>query len=223
MAGERRLNWGADATDAQYRTGDDAANNRFVLAEDLDGGTILLEYDETASEWVSRGPVNLSGNDVSNVGTLSATAVNTESLVIGGKLYEEDDNSPINSNQDSFTYDLSTDSREVIIIPDHSQAGQSDFQINGDAGSNYNYVDTSDTETTGATAFETSGMAVYSYLRFWLDRNAAVRFYGEVASAGRGRVYRGENTNLSNKISSISFSGTNSDTKARVYRREMNI
>jgi hypothetical protein len=83
MAGERRLNWGADATDAQYRTGDDAANNRFVLAEDLDGGTILLEYDETASEWVSRGPVNLSGNDVSNVGTLSATAVNTESLTDG--------------------------------------------------------------------------------------------------------------------------------------------
>jgi hypothetical protein len=83
MAGERRLNWGADATDAQYRTGDDAANNRFILAEDLDGGTILLEYDETASEWVSRGPVNMSGNDVLNVGTLSATAVNTEDLDIG--------------------------------------------------------------------------------------------------------------------------------------------
>lgn len=83
MAGERTLNWGADATDAQYRTGDDDAENRFVLVEDTDGGTILLEYDETASEWVSRGPVNMSGNDVSNVGTLTADAVDVDALNYG--------------------------------------------------------------------------------------------------------------------------------------------
>jgi len=50
MAGERRINWGLDATDAQYRTGDDATNDRFIVAEDLDGGTILLEYDESNSQ-----------------------------------------------------------------------------------------------------------------------------------------------------------------------------
>lgn len=78
MAGERRLNWGADATDAKWRSEHDTANSKFILAEDLDGGTILLEYDETASEFVSRGPVNLDGNDVTGVGALDATSVSTK-------------------------------------------------------------------------------------------------------------------------------------------------
>jgi hypothetical protein len=80
MAGERRINFGADATDAKWRTEHDTANSKFILAEDLDGSTVLLEYDETASEWVARGPVNLDGNDLSNVGTVSASAVNTDNL-----------------------------------------------------------------------------------------------------------------------------------------------
>jgi len=64
MAGERRLNWGADATDAKWRSEHDTANSRFVVAEDLDGGTVVLEIDETAGEVVSRYPVNLSGNNL---------------------------------------------------------------------------------------------------------------------------------------------------------------
>lgn len=78
---ERRINWGADATDAQYRTGDDESNNRFIVAEDLDAGTVLLEYDESAGEWVSRGAVNVDGNDVSNVGALDAQSVNSTHYV----------------------------------------------------------------------------------------------------------------------------------------------
>jgi hypothetical protein len=78
MAGERRINFGADATDAQYRTEDDTANGRFKLVEDLDGGVVLLEYDEAESEWVYRGPVNMSGNDVTNVGALDATSVSAD-------------------------------------------------------------------------------------------------------------------------------------------------
>jgi hypothetical protein len=80
MAGERRLNWGADATDAQYRTGDDTANNRFIIVEDLDGGTVLLEYDETAGEFVSRGPVNMSGNDITNAGAIDAQSLSTAAV-----------------------------------------------------------------------------------------------------------------------------------------------
>jgi len=71
MGMPRDIWFGSSEADAQYRLGDDDADNRFVLAEDTDGGTILLEYDETASEWVSRGPVNMSGNDITNVGALS--------------------------------------------------------------------------------------------------------------------------------------------------------
>jgi len=79
---ERTLNWGPDEATAQYQTGEDQATGNFVVAEDTTGGTILLEYDEGASEWVSRGPVNMSGNDISNVGTLSATAVDTDDVKI---------------------------------------------------------------------------------------------------------------------------------------------
>jgi len=85
---ERTINWGPDEATAQYQTGEDQATGNFVVANDTDGGTILLEYDETAGEWVSRGPVNMSGNDVSNVGTLSATAVDTdEALINSNQLY----------------------------------------------------------------------------------------------------------------------------------------
>lgn len=80
MAGERDLYFGADATDATYRVGDDDADSRFVLAEDTNAGTILLEYDEANSEWVSRGPVNLDGNNISNVGDLEVGSTTTTQL-----------------------------------------------------------------------------------------------------------------------------------------------
>jgi len=69
MAGERRLNWGADPTDATYRTGHDIGNSKFKIVEDLDGNIVLLEWDETAGEFVYRGPVNLNGEDITDSGT----------------------------------------------------------------------------------------------------------------------------------------------------------
>lgn len=83
MAGERTLNFGADETDARWQMEDAGDGGNFVLARDLDGATVLLEYDATASEWVSRGPVNMDGNDLSNVGEVSSTAVSTEKIDIG--------------------------------------------------------------------------------------------------------------------------------------------
>jgi hypothetical protein len=88
MAGERRINFGADATDAKYRLEHDTTNGKYVLAEDLDGGTVLLEWDESANSgaggWVSRGAVDLNGNDLSGVGTLTSAAVSTDNVGNGG-------------------------------------------------------------------------------------------------------------------------------------------
>lgn len=77
MAGERRINFGADATDARYAIEDTGDGANFVLARDTTGGTVLLEYDDSAGEWVNRGGVNMDGNDISNVGTVTANSVST--------------------------------------------------------------------------------------------------------------------------------------------------
>lgn len=79
----RRINWGADATDAKYRTEDTGTPGDFIVAEDTDGNTVLLKYDDTAGEWVYGGPVNMDGADISNVGQLSSTSVSTEELILG--------------------------------------------------------------------------------------------------------------------------------------------
>jgi hypothetical protein len=123
MAGERRINWGSDATDAQYRTGDDAANNRFIVAEDLDGGTVLLEIDETAGEVVSRYPVNLSGNDLTNVGALDATSVSTGSVDITEETYVETSGSP-GATQTAGTWDNIVDSVDEDNNNDMNASGR---------------------------------------------------------------------------------------------------
>jgi len=70
---DRTIHFGDDEADARYRIQDTSSTGGdFVLAEDLDGGTVLLEYDYSASEWVSRGPVNLNGNDITDAGSVSA-------------------------------------------------------------------------------------------------------------------------------------------------------
>jgi len=69
MAGERRINWGADATDATYRTGDDDANNRFIVVEDLDAGLVISEYDEATGDLVRRAPIDMVGNDIKDGST----------------------------------------------------------------------------------------------------------------------------------------------------------
>jgi hypothetical protein len=72
MTGNRRLNYGADAADAKWRSEHDTTNGKFIIAEDIDGGTVLLEYDESAGEFVSRGPVNMNGNAIESVSQIGS-------------------------------------------------------------------------------------------------------------------------------------------------------
>jgi len=57
-------------------------DGNFVVAE-TGAGTKLMEWDATTGEWVVRGPVAMSGNDVTGVGELDADSVSTESVDVG--------------------------------------------------------------------------------------------------------------------------------------------
>jgi hypothetical protein len=79
---DRTINWGDSETEATYQTGDDdpTGGGNFVVARDTNGGVTLLEYDPAAGEWVSRGDVNLSGNDLS-ANAIDAGSVSAEALL----------------------------------------------------------------------------------------------------------------------------------------------
>lgn len=117
MAGQRRINWGADATDARYRTEDTGDGANFVVAEDLDGATVLLEWDTsvTPSEWKVRGPVEMNSNDVSGVGTLTANSVETDQATVANETYVE---AYLSSNTDqlsSGTFHVMTDTEDADL------------------------------------------------------------------------------------------------------------
>ncbi len=86
MVDERTLYWGARDS-ARYRSrDDDPTGGDYVVAETLDSSgnpvSVLLRWDDTAGEWVSGGPVNMDGNDLSNVGTVDAESINTTAQTI---------------------------------------------------------------------------------------------------------------------------------------------
>ena len=91
---DRTLNWGESEAAARYQTGDsDPDGGDFIVAKNTDNETVLLQFDNTAEQWVFAGDVDLGGNDVTNAGvvngvdgsfdTLEAESVSTEALGIG--------------------------------------------------------------------------------------------------------------------------------------------
>jgi len=86
MVDERTAYWG-ERDAARYRTrDDDPTGGDYVVAETLDANgdpvDVLLRWDDTAGEWVSGGPVNMNGEDVTNVGALDADSVSTGEVSI---------------------------------------------------------------------------------------------------------------------------------------------
>jgi len=84
MAGDRRINWGADATDARYRTEDTGDGGNFVVAEDLDGNTVLLQWNPSTSpsQWEFAGKVDMGNNDLVNVNSLETDRVDVADKLI---------------------------------------------------------------------------------------------------------------------------------------------
>jgi len=160
--------------------------------------------------------------------TVDAGSVNTESLVIGGTLYEEDDNSPIDaSNTASVTHQMADDSDEVIIIPEKGfESFMDGLRVNGDSGDNYSTTDSSDSQQTGLTEFQYKSFHGWQYLVLHSNTGDRIAYGGVYADEFTGVGLRGHNDAVTPPISQFTIlrrDGTQLDAKARVFRRVMNI
>lgn len=152
-------------------------------------------------------------------------ALYVDSLVIGGTLYEEDGNSPINvSGVSSTTYTLATASPQIVILPDQTTTGFDQLRVGGDTAGNYSYVDNSDTQSTGQNEWSVPrGETTPWYI---LSDQGGSTILSAAHGNGTGRTVGGRNSNISGDIGQFTFldgGGTNRSFKARVYRRDMNI
>ena len=71
------INWNGDAESAPFKSRFDDESENLILAE-TDTGTALFEWDGSA--WQFRGPVEMNGEDVSGIGSLTATSGNFDSV-----------------------------------------------------------------------------------------------------------------------------------------------
>lgn len=228
MVDERTAYWG-ERDAARYRTrDDDPTGGDYVVAETLDANgdpvDVLLRWDDTANEWVSGGPVNMNGKDLTKVGALDADSVSTGSLVIGGTLYEEDGNSPINaSSTDSVTYSVSGTYDQLIILAGSGE-GFNQLRVNGDSGQNYDYLDNADNQTQSASEWGIPRVFERDYLSIHDIRGSQIEISTPLASRKPGQTVAGDNTNVSGPITQFTLSdsgGANRDLTARVFGREI--
>jgi len=71
---ERSIYFAETIADAAYRMGDPAigGGGDFIVVEDLDGQTVLFEYDTTNNRFVQRARLDMDGNNIENVGAFDA-------------------------------------------------------------------------------------------------------------------------------------------------------
>jgi len=195
----------------------------------------------SVSQLVSEAQAQASTSDGDgNVGTpadrvdvfadgIDASVIDAESLVIGGTLYEEDDNSPIDvTDTTSSTYTLSESSNKVIIIPDGSSdfAGFDQLQVNGSTGGNYDYLDNGDAKSSGQTAFQHEFWYQLQKITIAGQVGNHVHVSFQNGTSNQGATVFGLNDSITPPINSFTVSdsgGTPRDAKARVYRRVMNV
>ena len=73
---DRTLNWGESEAAARYQTGDsDPDGGDFIVAKNTDNETVLLQFDNTAEQWVFAGDVDLGGNDLQSIGLVETGAL----------------------------------------------------------------------------------------------------------------------------------------------------
>jgi hypothetical protein len=196
----------------------------FVL-QDKNENTVM-RYDGSVGEWVLAANLNANSNNISNVSALS-----TDSLVIGGTLYEEDDNSPWTASAvSSDTFTLAGDYDEVIVIPQNDVVGFNQVRVNGDSTTNYRYVDNADSRTTGVSEWDFGSLRFYTTRLFGLQLNSnlsSIQFYLQSAHDTTGATqagrYVGSSNSAINSIVGVDSGGVNRDVKARVFGRSMNI
>ena len=172
--------------------------------------------------------------DVNNTNTttqsLEAGSLSTESLVIGGTLYEEDGNSPqTGQDTDDFVYTVNDDFDEVIVIPDTNDRGWNQIRINEKSDNNYRVIENDDSRTTGANEWNIShSLHQYRSISISLSKvNNRVRLSADYAKDGQGSVvagnYQGDAITSLDSIQFIDGSGIDREIKFRVFGRSMDI
>jgi len=161
-------------------------------------------------------------------GRLDAGAITTEQLVIGGTLYEEDDNSPFTaSNTSSAQYTVAGTYNDVILIPDRDQSAQpNQYQVNGDSGQNYTSTARDGTESTGNTEWGNARLGGVSYIEFYEHFRDRLEIAVVSGAHGGDILVAGENQNVSGPINTITLkdnSGSSRSVQARVFGRVMDI
>jgi len=206
----------------------DATNTVTVETE----GSETIDPNAEASKSIANaGWVVAFVSDGSNWDTTLAgefESVTTDQLVIGGTLFEEDSNSPINvSSTPSTNYTVGNDYDYVVVLPEAGFTGFDELQVNGGTNGNYDVVDNSDTKTTGATEFL---IPYATWSAEWLhiiDSDSYVHIRAGYARDKTGQTVGGRNTNIGgsgiNQFTLSDSGGDNRSLKARVYGRAMSI
>jgi len=189
---------------------------RVYLASDTQ-----VHYHGDGTGWVKQGV----GSSTEPVPEGHFQSLDTGSLIIGGKIYEEDDNSPIDvSDISSVTFTPAGSWDELIILDDHEGTGFNECQVNGDTSANYDYLTNADAQTTGASEWSIPRASERSRLHLIGDRNAAIRFTTPLSSRNTGLPITGRNTNVGGDITQFTLkdgAGSNRSLRARVFGRDI--
>jgi hypothetical protein len=166
--------------------------------------------------------VDFQQSDLSNIQSIS-----TESLVIGGTLYEEDDNSPfVASNETPATYQLAEPSPDVILLPDRDNpCGHDQIRVNGFTSTDYDVVDNSDATSTGLGQWNLSNpFRDFQSLQINNLLGNTMRLSTQIMNAATGMTVGGIYSADASDVSQITIDrsdGNLSDSRLRVYRRDI--
>lgn len=235
--GERRINFGSDGTDARYRVEDTGTGANFTVVEDLNGNTVVLQYDQT--NLVGGVPLDLSGQDLLGTDIVDGTNINLSDIAgdnitvdtgtdeLDGQKnepgFQEDDNSPFTvTNSASKQFTLANDWDRIEFYPKKDDFGFDSLQVNGDTNSNYEYVFDDGTETT-STEFDFGAV--------WHDLSKFVLTADHVAGqihctihpsqnsiSNTGPMVYGQNTNESPPINTFTVFKQNGNTGSGTVR-----
>ena len=106
------INWNGDAESAPFKSRFDDESENLILAE-TDTGTALFEWDGSA--WQFRGPVEMNGEDVSGIESLTATSGNFDSVNTGSLSTNLESGSDLSSDRSYGTTYQNTEDHDMLV------------------------------------------------------------------------------------------------------------
>jgi len=134
--------------------------------------------------------------------------------------YTEDPNSPVDvTAQDSVTFTPQQPADEILIKSSPTVEGFTALRVNGDTGSNYDTVDSNDTNTNGRDQFEFNKGRDRATLRIRGVSNQ-IGISQTLVTEARNYLENGSNANVSGPITQFTIRnrfGNPVDARFRVY------